>query len=108
MSLTNDDARAWVQSKQLRLIIKPAQGFETGSAWRVTISRTEDHEAGPKSLLIDISGRKKPTVEALLKHISEAAWESYLTRRRDAAANRIWGFFSLAELRELFELFRTS
>ncbi len=94
MGITEDDAIAWLQFRQIKTAWKPST-YPEEPGWRTGLARPT------KQLRLTVPQK---SVASLLRLIAMEAWESYPKRRVGGLADKIWGFFSQEELRELYSM----
>jgi len=93
--MTEDDAHAWLRNYQIDFAVKPSP-YPSEPGWRFTLIKRSG-ELG----LFKITVPEKSAL-ALLRTICGGAWTKYPTRKSGALADKLWHFFSLEQLRELY------
>lgn len=91
--MTEADAQAWLQMHEIRSAVKPSM-YVDRPGWRFTLMRTSKEP-------IRLTVPEKSAV-SFLKFLAREAWAEYPIRKSSPLATKLWSFFSLEELRELY------
>jgi hypothetical protein len=90
--MTEDEAQAWLQYRQIKHAGKPSE-YANDPRWRVRVMRPTK-----ESLPLYVPNN---SAKELLRFIAVEAWEQHPKRKESNLADKLRRFFSQEELREL-------